>query len=329
MNEEDNFEELESQQPQPRPVTPRPKRKSSRELNSDEPKFLIHGSEVPELPIEPIQSEPKTPLRLTSHHTTPRAELSSIIKEHLKQTSSARPKSTASPSSTKSAPKSSSKPETEEEKIYQLRLEFWKVKKDHPDIPIPNIENITDLAILQNTHTKLVKAIKGKKNRSINSIQYSFYLIVYFSILEWAAVNIIGEDARGFADFELKNAIMYQHLLEELGEMDYGSFCASWRPEFRLGLMGLVNLIIFCFVKKMLGGKQAEKVIGGIKTLLYTFNKPTPEGKQQGEGVADMVSNLGGLGQFITPLIGKVMGKNEDNLSEDREVPVLRRKNVE
>ena len=98
-------------------------------------------------------------------------------------------------------------------KILIRKLEL--LRQRNPSIPI--YTELTDLATLERDN--MIYERQTHIETSIDS--YKKYLIVAFTGIEWFIGYMIGLDARGLADSQMKNMKPYEDLLVELSEKTY------------------------------------------------------------------------------------------------------------
>ena len=150
-----------------------------------------------------------------------------------------------------------------------------------------------------------------------NVDSYKTILAVMFIICEGVGAKFLKIDCTGFFAHSSRSMHRYDNLLIELGEKNYSSFGENWPVEARLGIMVLVNFVIFCIAKYLfkltnqdmsdnffdmfqnMGNANVESDLG----LGAGMDAPGPTSAAGGD------PNAGGLGGILSGLMGALGGK--------------------
>ena len=139
-------------------------------------------------------------------------------------------------------------------KILMRKLDIFRKNNS----TIPTYTDLTDLSTLEQDN--MIYERQSQIETSIDS--YKKYLIVAFTGIEWFIGYMIGLDARGLADAQMKNMKPYNDLLVELSEKTYVSPDKRFPVEVRLLVAIMLNTIFFLFTKMITD--NMSKVIGGF-----------------------------------------------------------------
>jgi len=110
---------------------------------------------------------------------------------------------------------------------------------------IPTYTEISSLDTLE--RDTMIYERQTQIETSIDS--YKKYLIVAFTGIEWFIGYMIGLDARGLADSQMKNMHPYEDLLVELSEKTYVEPDRRYPVELRLALAVMLNTVFFIMTK--------------------------------------------------------------------------------
>lgn len=163
--------------------------------------------------------------------------------------------------------------ETEKERN-TVYFKYEVLRRMHPNATIPEFNIYSDPKAMNQKYDMLTKRLS--LDSSVEN--WKRYMIIFVMGCE-VALGKANFDMEGFAQQQISSMNTYEHLLVELAEKSYvPSGSSKWSPEIRLGMMLIMNIVIFVISKTIF------KTTG--TNLLGTINQPKmkePENKQSEE----------------------------------------------
>lgn len=197
------------------------------------------------------------------------------------------------------------KTDTERHVFWRTKLQTLKMRFKDVTIP-PNINEISWREVRKIFYIQLDRVSIGK-----NVDSYKLIMIVLFFIVEFVGKKL-KLDIAGFTIHSCKSLHRYNRLLIELGEKEYSSFGENWPVEVRLGIMVLVNAIIFVIAKKIFkhtGNDMSEQFFELYNNLgTETVDTGDPEGAGMDQAGPNEAGGGGGIMDMLSGVLGMFGG---------------------
>ena len=163
-----------------------------------------------------------------------------------------------------------------EEYLWRFRI----LRKGNQGYKIPEFNEHSDLHLMKKEYDSTVREIVFDKNIA----KYRKFLAGSFMAVEFACIQILGIDMKGFSRQQSKEMDTYDALLVELGEKQYGSIGANLPVEIKL-----IGLLIFQAGLFYLGKVISDKYGSSVGEMFRGFSgkKRGEEGDVQFEEVKD------------------------------------------
>lgn len=145
-----------------------------------------------------------------------------------------------------------------DEYIWRFRI----MKKANPKYDIPVFNRHSDLQMMKNVYSTKLKEITFDNRVS----KYRKILTGSFMAIEYAAIQFVGIDMKGFALQQSKDMDSYNSMLVELGERQYGGMGSNLPVELKL-----VGLVLFQAGMFYLGKIIVDKYGGSAADLFSGF----------------------------------------------------------
>ena len=134
-----------------------------------------------------------------------------------------------------------------EEKRQQLLFKFDILRKSYnPDL-IPKFSNSSDIATMDRSYNNLVKKLYLESTVD----DYKKWLTMAFIGIEKVLGGVLKFDMTDYSNIQVSNMNSYERILIEMGEKSVLKDKHKMAPEFRLGLMILVNTVFFILAKTL------------------------------------------------------------------------------
>lgn len=205
-------------------------------------------------------------------------------------------------------------PQTDTEKHVFWKTKLQTLRMRFKDVTIPeNIRSLDWREVRKIYYMQLDRLSIGK-----NVDSYMVVMIVLFFIVEYVVANIFKvKSITGFAVHSIRSIHRYHRLLIELGERDYSSIGENWPVEFRIGIMILVNAVIFVIAKKIYQVQGVDHSEEFFRLYSNLGNASVLEsGPPEGEGMEATDDDAGGgiMGMLgnITKIFGGAGGGGGD-----------------
>lgn len=157
--------------------------------------------------------------------------------------------------------------QNEEDLKRELLFKFEILKKQYPQIDLPEFTIHSDLHTMQKTYETMLKRVTLETN--VDS--YKTYLIGGFMLVEFVLSNWFKLDMSGFTQQQMVSMNSYERLLIELGEKSYVPVNSQWPVEVRLLFMILINAGFFV-VTKMLMKKTGANLLNMMNSSPQVHN---------------------------------------------------------
>ena len=172
----------------------------------------------------------------------------------------------------KEAEEEESAEEVERKKKADLLFKFMVLKKQYPNVEIPDFTDQSDLKTMEIVYERVIQRVS--LDSSVEN--YRGYLIGGFMVLEWIATNWMAIDLSGFTQHQIKMMNKYDRLLIELGEKNYSTAGSRFPVEVRLLGLILFNAGLFYIQKAVFSGGD-----GGMNLLGSLFGGGEPQAQKQ------------------------------------------------
>jgi len=141
-----------------------------------------------------------------------------------------------------------------------ILFKFNLLRKQHPEIPVPDFTEYTDIETLKAEYDKITRQLRldSTVENWRTGLVYGFYIMEFVvgTYLKWA-------DLKGFTSDQLLHMNRYDKILYELGEKHYNTPALNLGPELTLILTVCSNAVMFGLKKKFLG-KMGQTVMGSM-----------------------------------------------------------------
>jgi len=199
--------------------------------------------------------------------------------------------------------------EKERQEIEDLLFKFMVLRRQYPNIEIPEFTDHSDLYTMRRVYDKIIRRVS--LDSSVES--YKQYIVGGFMVLEWVSTNWLGVDLSGFTQQQSKMMNRYERLLIELGEKNYSSLGSRFPVEVRLLFFIFFNAGLFYVQKMVFSGGE-----GGATVLNALFGGMPNQNTQQ-QSFKKPVKRAGMRGPTITPHDVEELTRNEYDSDHEKD----------